>query len=130
MSIKVMIIDGRSDFRSLLSHHITTHWPDAIITEFDPIAAGYLPDEFSGAGNDIVLLGNELGERDGLDVLRQFLRTAGFPAVAFFGSKHDRAKAEKLGEKECNQRHPTESTGETDGQRHRTTKDSLEILDG
>ena len=30
MSIKVMIIDGHAEFRSLLMHHVTTHWPDAI----------------------------------------------------------------------------------------------------
>ena len=55
-----MIIDGQADFRRLLSHHITTHWPDAIITAYDPIAAGHLPEEFSGAGSDVVLLGNSL----------------------------------------------------------------------
>ncbi len=65
-----MIIDGQPDFRSLLSHHMSTHWPDAVITAFDPLTAGHLPDEFSGAGNDIILLGNALGERDGLDVLK------------------------------------------------------------
>jgi hypothetical protein len=58
MSIKVIIIDGHADFRSLLMHHVTTHWPDAIVSAYDPLSAGHLPDEFSGAGNDIVLLGD------------------------------------------------------------------------
>jgi hypothetical protein len=35
MAIKFMIIDGQADFRSLLTHHLTTHWPDALISEFD-----------------------------------------------------------------------------------------------
>ena len=58
-----MIIDGQAAFRRLLQHHVSTHWPDAIITDFDPIVSGHLPDEFSGAGNDVILLGSELGDR-------------------------------------------------------------------
>ena len=92
-----MIIDGQQDFRSLMTHHMSTHWPDAIITGFDPITSGHLPDEFSGAGNDIILLGNALGERDGLDVLKQFAKTQGFPAIVYFGAEHEKAEAEKLG---------------------------------
>jgi serine/threonine protein kinase len=97
MSNKVMIIDGQRDFRSLMAHHVSTHWPDAIITEFDPTTAGHLPIEFSGAGNDIILLGNELGERDGLDVLKQFVKTPGFPPVVYFGVKREEGEAVRLG---------------------------------
>ena len=39
MSVKVMIIDGQAEFRSLLMHHVTTHWPDAMITAYDPVEA-------------------------------------------------------------------------------------------
>ncbi len=92
-----MIIDGQADFRSLLMHHVTTHWPDAIITAFDPIVAGHLPDEFSGANNDIVLLGNELGDRDGVSVLKQFSKTPGFPAIIYFGQQSEAAAAAKAG---------------------------------
>jgi len=97
VSIKVMIIDGQADFRSLLMHHITAHWPDAIISAYDPVAAGYLPDEFSGAGNDVVLLGNALGERGGLTILQQFSRTRGFPAILYFGEQGEAAAAAKAG---------------------------------
>lgn len=86
MSIKVMIIDGQAEFRSLLMHHVTTHWNDAIISAYDPTTAGNLPAEFSGAGNDIVLLGDCQGDRDGLRTLQLFVRTTGFPAVIYFGS--------------------------------------------
>ena len=82
-----MIIDGQAEFRSLLMHHISTHWHDAIISEYDPVASGYLPDEFTGAGNDIILLGNELGERDGLEVVRRFLKQPNFPALVYFGNR-------------------------------------------
>ncbi|MFQ5983645.1 MAG: protein kinase, partial [Woeseiaceae bacterium] len=100
MSIKVMIIDGQPEFRSLLMHHVTTHWPDAIISAYDPVTAGQLPDEFSGAGNDIILLGDELGKKAGLQTLRQFLKTRGFPPVVYFSAsdeQEDKAEAGRLG---------------------------------
>ena len=97
MSIKFMIIDGQADFRSLLMHHITTHWPDAIISVFDPVAAGHLPTEFSGAGNDIILLGNQVGDRDGTQIVKQFVRMPAFPALIYFGVAGDEAVVTKLG---------------------------------
>lgn len=92
-----MIIDGEADFRSLLSHHVTTHWSDAIISTYDPVAAGYLPEEFSGAGNEIILLGNSLGERDPLEVLQQFVGRLGFPPVIFFGAEVEESRALAVG---------------------------------
>jgi serine/threonine protein kinase len=97
MSVKVMIIDGQAEFRSLLMHHVTTHWADAVITAYDPVEAGYLPDEFSGASNDMVLLGDNYGERDALKVLRQFCQVSRFPPVVFFGDPDDEPKAMKAG---------------------------------
>ncbi|MDA0705267.1 MAG: hypothetical protein O2907_07850 [Proteobacteria bacterium] len=97
MTIKFMIIDGQSDFRKLLSHHLSVHWPDAIIAEFDPTVAGHLPTEFSGAGNDMILLGNQLGDRGGTQVLKQFLRTQGFLAVVYFGAAEEEVTVARLG---------------------------------
>lgn len=92
-----MIIDEQADFRSLLMHHVTSHWPDAIITAYDPTAAGHLPDEFSGAGNDLILLGDRHGEdRQGIDVLKRFLARDGFPAIVYFGGEDDQHLARKL----------------------------------
>ena len=91
-----MIIDAQADFRTLLMHHVTTHWPDAIISAYDPSAAGHLPDEFSGAGNDLVLLGSEQGNRDGVDVLRRFRKRDNFPPVVYFGTEDDEALAQRL----------------------------------
>ncbi len=91
-----MIIDGQVEFRSLLMHHVTTHWPDAIISAYDPIEAGHLPEEFSGAGNDIILLGDKQGSRDPLATLKQFAKMSGFPAIVYFG-KRGRAAAIKIG---------------------------------
>ena len=88
-----MIIDGQADFRRLLMHHVTVHWPDAIVSDFDPLVSGHLPQEFSGAGNDIVLLGDCHGDRDGLDVLQAFTSGAGFPPVVYFGAGDAAVKA-------------------------------------
>jgi len=92
-----MIIDGEADFRSLLMHHLTAHWPDAIITAYDPLTAGHLPDEFSGAGNDIILLGSSLGERDGVDVVKRFVKTPGIPPVVYFGDEVEEKLIQKVG---------------------------------
>ena len=97
MSIKFMIIDGEEEFRSLLMHHISTRWPDAVISLYDPIDSGHLPDEFSGAGNDIILLGNSLGDRRGIETLKQFVKTPGFPAVIYFGDESDEKAATQAG---------------------------------
>lgn len=93
-----MIIDEQAEFRSLLMHHVTAHWPDAIISAYDPTAAGHLPDEFSGAGNDIILLGSRHGEdRDGVDVLRRFVTREKFPPLVYFGTEEDQVEAHGLG---------------------------------
>ena len=92
-----MIIDEQADFRTLLMHHVTTHWPDAIISAYDPTTAGHLPDEFSGAGNDLILLGSEQGDdREGVAVLRQFMGKANFPPVVYFGTEDDQEEAHRL----------------------------------
>ena len=92
-----MIIDEQAEFRSLLMHHVTTHWPDAIISAYDPTSAGHLPDEFGGAGNDVVLLGSSHGEdRDGVEVLERFMRRKGFPPVVYFGTAEDEQAAAGL----------------------------------
>ena len=94
-----MIIDGQAEFRSLLVHHVTTYWPEARISEYDPVTSGHLPDEFSGAGNDIVLMGDGQGERDPLKTLRQFMKTPGFPPLIYLGSgdPDERAAAHRAG---------------------------------
>ena len=88
MNIKVMIIDGQADFRTLLMHHVTTCWPDAVVSDYDPTIAGHLPEEFSGAGNDIVLLGDNQGNRSGIKTLKAYARKAEFPPIAYFCSSN------------------------------------------
>ena len=97
MSTRVMIIDEQAKFRQLLAHHVTSHWPDATITEYDPADVGHLPDEFSGAGNDLLLIGNQHGEdREGLDALRRFVGKQGMPPVVYFGSEEELQEIRKI----------------------------------
>ena len=101
MSVRFMIIDGQAEFRSLLKHHVTTHWSDAVISDFDPLTSGHLPDEFSGAGNDIILLGSQLGDREGVDVVGSFKKKTNFPAVVYFGSEEEVGRVLACGADGC-----------------------------
>ncbi len=85
MSFSCLLIDADAEFRSLLTHHLTTRWPDARVSEFDPVLSGRLPEDFSGAGNDLIMLGHPLGAESGLDWLPQFAAIAGFPPVIVLG---------------------------------------------
>ncbi|ANO50901.1 serine/threonine protein kinase [Woeseia oceani] len=83
MNTRIMIIDCQPEFRTLLMHHVNTHLPSASISEFDPVASGRLPVNFSGAGNDLVIVGDRQGDCDGLDLLRQFKAIRNFPPVLY-----------------------------------------------
>jgi serine/threonine protein kinase len=93
---KVFIIDDSAEYCALLGHHITTHWPDARVREYDPLHSGRLPDSFSGAGNDLVLLGHPAGGGDALDWLRQFRRVPIFPPVVVIGNGEERQIVEAM----------------------------------
>lgn len=96
---KVFIIDDSPDYRDLLSHHVTAHWRGAVVKQYDPLDCGRLPEDFAGAGNDLVLLGHPAGNTDALDWLRQFSGTRNFPPVILIGDSDERriVTAMKLG---------------------------------
>lgn len=88
--LKILIIDDHADYRRLLSHHVSTRWPDAAIREYDPVISGRLPEAFSGAGNDIVLIGHPCGRGDALDWVRQFRALPKFPPIIVIGNGDER----------------------------------------
>ena len=98
--MRVLIIDDAPDFRALARRFIKIEWPDATVTEYDPIALG-LPDAgFAWGGFDAVLLDFMLGLEDGLTWLRAFRKIEGMPPIIFMtgsGSEDVAAKAIKLG---------------------------------
>ena len=87
---KILIVDDHPEFRLLLGHHLTAHWPDAAVQHHEAGASGRLPDSFSGAGNDLVLLGQPGPQADALAWLRHFRRISGFPPVVFLGTGDER----------------------------------------
>ena len=90
MRMKAIVIESDADYRSLIAHHLTTRWPGAKITEYDPGSSGTLPDDFSGAGNDLVILSHPLGDESGLDWLRRFMTIKRFPPVIVLGDGNER----------------------------------------
>ena len=78
------------DYRSLLTQHLTTHWSDARIVEYDPDESGRLSEDFAGADNDLIILGDPLGEESGLAWLRQFQTIKNFPPVVILGDGEER----------------------------------------
>ena len=99
MSIRVLVIEAAKDYRSLIAHHISARWRDAKVTAYDPAESGRFSENFTGANNDLVILGDPLGDESGLDWLAQFRQTKGFPPVVVLGDGEERAivRAMKLG---------------------------------
>ena len=85
MSPKFLIIDDHADYRRLVSHHLSIRWPDSVIREYDPLLSGRLPAAFSGAGNDVIVLGHPCNGGEFLDWLRQFRSLPRFPPVIVLG---------------------------------------------
>lgn len=61
-----------------------------MIREYDPLLSGRLPEAFSGAGNDLVLLGHPSGRADAVDWVRQFRALPRFPPIVVIGSGDER----------------------------------------
>ncbi len=100
MTIKVLVIESSRDYRALISNHISVRWRDAKITEYDPAESGRFSESFSGASNDLVILGDPLqpvkgvesrhGREAATDWLTQFRRVSGFPPVVVIGDGDQR----------------------------------------
>lgn len=69
---------------------MAARWPDAVIREYDPQISGRLPEAFSGAGNDVILLGHPCGRGDVLDWVRQFRALPRFPPIVVIGNGEER----------------------------------------
>ena len=87
MTVRVLIIDDQNDFRRLLARHILTGFDTPSVAEYDPVARGRLPSDFSGSAYDAVLLGDTPGTQGGIEWLRDLTRRNGFPPVIYLISK-------------------------------------------
>jgi serine/threonine protein kinase/CheY-like chemotaxis protein len=87
MTARVLIIDDQGVYRRLFAHHVLTGFDSPSIAEYDPVALGKLPADFSGSAYDAVLLGDAPGKVDGLAWLRDLSRRNGFPPVIYLMSE-------------------------------------------
>ena len=82
MALRIMVIDDHAEFRTLIRHHLLLRWPAATVIEHDPMTAGPLPDDFTGADLDAILLDYQLGTaEDGFHYLKRIRGRAGSPPV-------------------------------------------------
>jgi eukaryotic-like serine/threonine-protein kinase len=87
--LRFLIIDDDADYRRLLRYHLEIEWPDASIDEYQPAAAGPLPDDLDLAGVDLVLLGNSSAPDDALAPLRRLRSCRDCPPVVLFAADSD-----------------------------------------
>jgi len=83
MTLRVLVIDDSEDFRLLVGQYIAVEWPDAEVTEWDPVTQGDIDDNHDLAKYDVMLLDYVLGKADGLVWLKQLRRRADCPPVIF-----------------------------------------------
>lgn len=83
MTLHVLVIDDSEDFRLLVGQYIAVEWPDAEITEWDPVTQGDIDDNHDLSVYNVMLLDYVLGKADGLDWLKRLRRRADCPPVIF-----------------------------------------------
>jgi len=83
MTLHALVIDDSEDFRLLVGQYIAVEWPDAEVTEWDPVVQGEIDDNHDLSKYDVMLLDYVLGKADGLDWLKRFRRRDDCPPVIF-----------------------------------------------
>lgn len=95
-----LILDDHAGFRKLLRLHLNSKWPEARVVESDPASEGCTPDDYDGAGHDLILLDYQLGTLNGFDFLRRFKTLPHCPPVLMLtgeGNERLAVEAIKLG---------------------------------
>jgi DNA-binding response OmpR family regulator len=87
--LRFLIIDDDPDYRQLLRYHVEVEWPDAVIDEYQPSSAGPLPEGFTLADVDLVLLGHPVARDDGFEFLKRLRRRVDCPPVLLFAAASD-----------------------------------------
>jgi len=97
MTLRALIVDDSEDFRLLISQYLALEWPDAQITEWDPVTRGDIDDNYALEKFDVLLLDYVLGNADGLDWLKRLKRRADCPPVIFLtGAGSERVAVQAL----------------------------------
>ena len=95
MTLRVLIVSDRADYRQLLAHHVTLEWRDALPAEYEPATRGRLPAGFTGAAYDVVLLDHEVQGARGLEWIVDFTDRPAFPPIVYLAPAGDPALADK-----------------------------------
>lgn len=100
--MRVLIIDDDEDLHTLLTHYVTSQWPDADVDHYDPKAQAIPGPDFPLGGYDVVVLDYMLGREDGdgLEWLAQFKTRSDCPKILFLtgaGNEVIAVKAMKAG---------------------------------
>ncbi len=95
MTLKVLIVSDRPDYRQLLAHHVTLEWPEALTAEYEPSSRGRLQPSFTGAAYDAVLLDGEVQGGRGLEWLEDLSERPDFPPIIVFTGSLDDASVER-----------------------------------
>ena len=95
MTLKVLIVSDRPDYRQLLAHHLTLEWPDALTAEYEPVSRGRLQQNFTGAAYDAVLLDHDVQGGRGLEWLEDLSERPDFPQIIYFADAIERPDLER-----------------------------------
>jgi tRNA A-37 threonylcarbamoyl transferase component Bud32 len=95
VTLKVLIVSDRPDYRQLLAHHVTLEWPDALPAEYEPASRGPFGAAFTGSAYDAVLLDEEILGGRGLDWLGELSERPDFPPIIFLAAAADAAGSER-----------------------------------
>jgi eukaryotic-like serine/threonine-protein kinase len=87
--LRILIIDDPCEFRSWLSHHLAAAQPQAEIIAHDPAAGGRLPPAFELPSWDLLFIDHQLGEHDGLELLRELKAQPGCPPIVCLAPQGD-----------------------------------------
>ncbi len=85
MTLRVLIVSDRPEYRQLLAHHVTLEWTDALPAEYEPATRGRLRPGFTGSAYDVVLLDHDVEDERGLEWLVNLRLRPGFPPIVYFG---------------------------------------------
>jgi len=96
VTLKVLIVSDRPEYRQLLAHHVALEWPDALSAEYEPALRGRLQPDCTGAAYDAVLLDAEVQGGRGLEWLEDLAERPDFPPIVYFADLDDQAAIERV----------------------------------
>ena len=84
MSLRVLIISDRIEFRQSLGNHVMLEWNSAHAAEYEPALRGRLRSGFTGSAYDVVLLDHDVQDGRGLEWLEDLAERPAFPPILYF----------------------------------------------